>query len=261
MIHSSRLRVSIRHLALFIVLSAIALVSMLQLVTAAGRSGNPSPLAHAPAGTHGPYSTSFSKAESPLSEGGIWLNGRADGLDWTDAHTTPGFVFGTEYGGKRPAPQKYDDTVALLKGNWGPNQTLQATVRSVNPAQDGKVLEEVELRLRSTVTPHSSTGYEVMFRCTKIAGAYCNVARWEGPLGKFTMLKESYGSKYGVKTGDVLKATMIGNLLTVYINGVQMVQLSDDKFKTGNPGIGFYLEGATGVNADYGFTHFMATDR
>jgi hypothetical protein len=75
------------------------------------------------------------------------------------------------------------------------------------------------------------------------------------------MLKETKGSKYGVQDGDLVQATMIGNVLTVYINGVQIVQLTDDKFTSGNPGIGFYLEGATGVIGDYGFSSFMATDR
>jgi hypothetical protein len=147
----------------------------------------------APAGTHGPYTTNFTRAENPISEGGQWLNGQTDGLDWTDVRTTPGFVFGTEIGGNRPDPQKYDDSTALLKGTWGPNQTVQATVRSVNPNQDGKVWEEVELRLRSSISPHKCTGYEVMFRCSKIPKAYCNIARWEGPLGKFTMLKQTEG--------------------------------------------------------------------
>ena len=214
-----------------------------------------------PAGTHGPYTTTFSHAENPISEGGRWLNGKADGLDWTDVRTTAGFAFGTEIGGSRPNPQKYDDSTALLKGTWGPNQTVQATVHAVNPNQDGKVWEEVELRLRSSISPRNCTGYEVMFRCTKIPQAYCNIARWEGPLGKFTMLKETRGSEYGVKDGDVVKATMIGRILTVYINGVQKIQLSDDKFASGNPGVGYYLEGATGVIGDFGFSNFMATDR
>jgi hypothetical protein len=215
----------------------------------------------APAGTHGPYTTNFSRAENPISEGGKWLNGQTDGLDWTNVRTTPGFAFGTEIGGNRPDPQKYDDSTALLKGTWGPNQTAQATVRSVNPNQDGKVWEEVELRLRSSISPHNCTGYEIMFRCSKIPKAYCNIARWEGPLGKFTMLKETRGSEYGVKDGDVVKASMIGKILTVYINGVQIIQLSDDRFASGNPGIGYYLEGATGLINDFGFSSFMATDR
>jgi hypothetical protein len=257
---SKRVRNATRELVIGSLASAAGVALGLWPQTA--RSINPaSPEAAAPVATHGPYSTNFSHAESPLSDGGRWLNGKADGLDWTDVHTLRGFAFGTEIGGHRPAPQKYDDTTAILKGTWGPNQTAQATVRSVNPNQDGKVYEEVELRLRSTLTPHNCTGYEVMFRCTKIPKAYCNIARWEGPLGKFTMLKENYGSQFGVKTGDVVKASMIGNVLTIWINGVQMVQLTDDKFKTGNPGIGYYLEGATGVMGDYGFTNFKASDR
>ena len=243
---------------LAIVLSILIIGTAARLTAHSGRSPAPAP---APAATHGPYSTNFSRTENPISEAGQWLNGQTDGLDWTNARTTPGFVFGTETGGHRPAPQKYDDSTAILKGTWGPNQTVQATVHAVNPNRDGKVWEEVELRLRSSISPHSCTGYEVMFRCTKIPQAYCNIARWEGPLGKFTMLKETYGSEYGVKDGDVVKATMFGSTLTVYINGARKVQLTDDKFRNGNPGIGFYLEGATGVIGDYGFSSFSATDR
>jgi len=224
------------------------------------RCGKDLTAAPAPTPLHGPYSTTFRHAENPLSEGGKWLNGLADGLDWADVKTLPGLAFGAEIGGSRPAPQKYDDSTALLKGTWGPNQTVQATVYSVHPNQDDKVWEEVELRLRSSITPHRCTGYEVMFRCSKIPQAYCNVARWEGPLGKFTFLKQTGGSKYGVKTGDVVKASMIGNTLTVYINGEQIFQLTDGKFPSGNPGMGFFLDGATGVNRDFGFSSFMATD-
>jgi len=217
--------------------------------------------ATAAARLHGPFSTNFPRAENPISEGGRWLNGQTDGLDWTNVRTTPGFAFGTEIGGTRPEPDEYDDSTALLAGTWGPNQTAQATVLSVNPNQDGKVWEEVELRLRSSLSPHNCTGYEIMFRCAKSPHAYCNIARWEGPLGKFTLLKKTEGAQYGVKNGDVVKASMIGNVLTVYINGVQMVQLTDDKFAGGNPGMGFFLAGATGVMGDYGFSNFMATDQ
>ena len=239
-------------------ISAVALFLMVVICPLATQGLSSSP---APAKTHGPYTTSFSGAENPISEGGKWLNGQSDGLDWTNVRTTPGFAFGTEIGGNRPDPQKYDDSTAILKGRWGPNQTAQATVRSVNPNQDGKVWEEVELRLRSSLSPHNCTGYEIMFRCSKTPKAYCNIARWDGPLGKFTMLKETVGSQYGVKDGDVVKASMVGTILTVYINGKQMIQLSDDRFASGNPGIGYYLEGATGVIDDCGFSSFMATDK
>jgi hypothetical protein len=219
------------------------------------------PAALATAGLHGPYSTNFPRGENPISEGGQWSNGQANGLDWANIQTTPGFAFGTEIGGSRPEPQKFDDSTALLAGSWGPNQTVQATVYSVNPNQDGKVWEEVELRLRSSVSPHQCTGYEIMFRCSKTPQAYCNIARWEGPLGKFTYLKQMGGSNYGVKNGDVVKVSMIGNVITVYINGVQMFQATDHRFTSGNPGMGFFIDGATGVNHDFGFSSFMATDK
>jgi hypothetical protein len=58
----------------------------------------------------------------------------------------------------------------------------------------------------------------------------------------------------------VVKATIVGNVITAYINGVQVLQATDNTYKGGSPGMGFYIEGTTGVNSDYGFTSFKATD-
>jgi len=33
------------------------------------------------------YSTDFPLEEDPISEGGMWINGKADGIDWTDVAT------------------------------------------------------------------------------------------------------------------------------------------------------------------------------
>ena len=79
-------------------------------------SGKDLTAAPAPTALHGPYSTTFGHPEAPLSEGGMWLNGHADGLDWADVQTIRGLAFGAEIGGSRPEPQKYDDSTALLKG-------------------------------------------------------------------------------------------------------------------------------------------------
>src|SRR5579872_6875966 len=37
-----------------------------------------------PPALHGPYHTNFRRAENPISEGGRWVNGRTNGLDWAD---------------------------------------------------------------------------------------------------------------------------------------------------------------------------------
>jgi len=145
-----------------------------------------------------------------------------------------------------------------LKGDWGPDQTAEATVHSVN--QNENVYEEVELRLRSSLSAHSATGYEINFRCSKTSNAYSEIVKWNGPLGSFTYLSQRQGSQYGVADGDVVKATIVGNVITVYKNGVQIAQATDSTYATGNPGVGFFLEGTAGVNRDYGFTRFTASD-
>ena len=65
----------------------------------------------------------------------------------------------------------------------------------------------------------------------------------------------------GCDRGDVVKASMIGNVITVYINDVQVLQATDDTYSTGSPGMGFFLSGGpTSLNSDYGFTNFKASD-
>jgi len=198
-----------------------------------------------------PYTTNFPLTENPIFEGNNWVNGKTNGVDWADVQTTPGLAFGTNAGG-------YADPTALVAGSWAPDQMEQATVHSVN--QNDNIYEEVELRLRSQISSRSNTGYEINFRCSKTGNAYSQIVRWNGPLGNFSYLWAGSGSQYGVADGDVVKATIVGNLITAYINGVQIAQVSDSTFPTGSPGMGFYLSGATGINSDYGFTNFMASD-
>ena len=200
------------------------------------------------------YSTNFPLTENPVFEGGKWSNGRTDGIDWFNVATRPGLAYGTqlEAGG-------FSDSTAILTGNWGPNQTVQATVHSINQSDNDYVVEEVELRLRSSVFPHRITGYEVNFRCSKASTAYTEIVRWNGPLGKFTYLDHKRGSSYGVANGDVVKATMIGNRITVYVNGVQVEQATDGTYVTGNPGIGFGRSGSV-LPTDFGFSSFTASD-
>ena len=196
--------------------------------------------------------TRFAVAEHPISEGGKWVTGKATALDWADVVTEPGLAHGSQSGA-----HGYDDATALLTGEWTADQMAQATVRCTNSRDD--VYEEVELRLRSALAPHVGTGYEINFRCLKTAKAYAEIVRWNGPLGKFTYLTRGQGSKYGVASGDTVSATAVGDVLTAYINGVPMLQTTDRTFATGNPGIGFFLDGAALVT-DYGFTSFTAAN-
>ncbi len=71
-----------------------------------------------------------------------------------------------------------------------------------------------------------------------------------------------HGMDYGLRDGDTLKASIVGNVITVWINGVEKARVADDTFKTGNPGIGEFLACDRGqgkeTNSDFGFTGFTA---
>jgi hypothetical protein len=108
--------------------------------------------------------------------------------------------------------------------------------------------------------PHRSTGYEINFRCVKTENAYTEIVRWNGRLGNFTYLNRGRGSQFGVANGDVVTGTITGNVIRAFINGAEVLRAIDNTYTGGNPGIGFYLSGASGVNSDYGFTEVVATD-
>jgi hypothetical protein len=202
------------------------------------------------------YETLFPLAENPISEGDKWINGQTRGLDWSNVSTTPGFARGEQL----PGTGNYNDSVALVAGPWGANQTVQTTVRLWASRDD--VVREVEIRLRSTVTPHSSTGYEI-FWSARPSDPYLRVARWNGPLNNYRILGST---TVGVQLtdGDRFAATIVGGTVTVYINGVRKLQLTDpNPLPSGDPGIGFYLANSRhnpAPQAEYGFCSFTATD-
>jgi hypothetical protein len=204
------------------------------------------------------YHTNFPLTENPISEGGRWINGQSAGIDWTNVQTTPRLAFGT-MPGDAEYPYQYADSTAVLTGRWGGNQTVQATLSVPNPSGTAGVFEEVELRVRTTIAAHSITGYEI--NCSvNTNDPYLQVVKWNGPLADFTYLD---ARSTGCANGDVLKATVTGagsSTIAVYKNGKQILTVVDSNgpFTSGSPGIGFFLQGATGLNAGYGFREFRA---
>jgi hypothetical protein len=191
------------------------------------------------------YSTRFRLDEDPISEGGRWLNGGSDGLDWFNVVTRNGIAHGTASRGE------YTDPTALLAGTWGKDQKVKARVFSRNPTE--KYYQEVEIRLRSSLSPRRCTGYEVFWRCLKTPNAYVEIVRWNGKVGDWTSLKKLSGARYGVKDGDLVEATIVGNVIKGFINGVEVISVTDDSFKDGSPGMGFNY-GVGETNGDFGFT-------
>jgi len=193
------------------------------------------------------YSTSFQIDEDPIAEAGKWINGGKDGIDWYNVITKNGVAYGAVSQGA------YTDPTALLAGTWGKNQTVQAKVFSRN--QTEKYYQEVEIRLRSTLAPHRCTGYEVFWRCLKTQHAYAEIVRWNGKVGDWTSLQKHTGAQYGVKHGDLVKATIVGNVIKGFVNGVEVISATDNTYSDGNPGMGFNY-GVERSNGDFGFSSY-----
>ena len=149
------------------------------------------------------YSTRFQRDEDPISEGGKWINGGKDGIDWYNVITKNGAAYGAVTQGE------YTDPTALLAGTWGKNQKVKAKVFSRN--QTEKYYQEVEIRLRSTIKPHVCTGYEVFWRCLKTKSAYAEIVRWNGKSVIGLRFKNtpvlSTGSRTGIWWGRPSLAT------------------------------------------------------
>jgi hypothetical protein len=218
-------------------------------------TATPSPTPNSTPAT-GTYSTSFPLMENPISENGNWINGGVQGLSWTNVRTTGGSAVGTMPGNASGNAQ-YADSTAVLTGNWGPNQTVQGTIAVTSASGASGVFEEVELRVRTTITAYSIKGYEINCSVsTNPNNYYLQIVRWNGPINNWTQLA---GTELHGVNGSVLKATISGNTITAYLNGAQVLQVNDNTYTSGSPGIGFFLQGATGLNANYGFSSFSAS--
>jgi hypothetical protein len=79
--------------------------------------------------------------------------------------------------------------------------------------------------------------------------------RCNGKVGDWTSLKKHTGAQYGVKDGDQVEATISGNVIKGYVNGVEVISATDNTYKEGNPGMGFNY-GVEQSNGDFGFTSY-----
>src|SRR4249920_3987928 len=101
------------------------------------KSGGPQVSAPPAGGAHS-YDTDFPRTETPISDGGRWLNGQTNGRDWTDVSTSPHRAIGHQVGAS------YTDATAIINGTWGANQRATATVFATQSLNED-CASEVEL--------------------------------------------------------------------------------------------------------------------
>jgi hypothetical protein len=192
----------------------------------------------------GGYTTTFAGTENPLSEGGAWSH---RGWSWTKVQKKDGLAYGTQtgFGG-------YDDSYAYLSG-FAPDHQGEAVVH-VSPALNGAP-HEAEILLRWADSALSARGYE----CLWSFEGDIQIMRWNGPFGDFTEIGgDDDGLGRSLVTGDVLRARMVGPVITCYVNDVLLAQATDATWKDGQPGIGFFRR-ESGASSDLAFSRYTAT--
>jgi hypothetical protein len=198
----------------------------------------------------GAFSTNFATAENPLSEGGKWVTGKATGLDWNNPKSTGGKATASVQAGL--GASRYDDSIAHVNSStqaFNANQYAQGTVYLASGYSGAR--HEVELLLRFSISGHNAHGYEILWGLP----GYIAVVRWNGSLGNYTPVYDpGTGSIPPPRDGDVLRAEISGNTLTIKRNGstvatVNVSSIGGTVWSSGQPGIGFWpVDGATPEN-------------
>jgi hypothetical protein len=181
------------------------------------------------------FFTDFLTDENPLREGGRWLEGLADGLDWNNVRSSGGNALPTHVNTVSPP---FDDNIACIDPSFitfGDNQYAQATV-----FKSGGHLGncEIEILVRWAISAHTARGYEIYWNTT---AADAQLVRWNGALNDFVPLTSGSGGG-GIVDGDLIRVEVVGTVITVKKNGTSVLTydtVSDGtKWSSGQPGIG-----------------------
>jgi len=208
------------------------------------------------------YTDIFPSTANPI--GSPWVN---NGTLWTKCQSVANKVYGTQDGSGA-----FDDSFNLLVG-FPANQSGEANIfDTVGTASDPVAFHEIEIWLRGATASTSATGYECTIgRRADNHTTYSGVTRWNGPFGDFTPFPDFGAVPGGFGNGDILRANIVGNTITMTIQHVgdtspttigtvDITSLGGTVYSTGNPGIGFFQQGgAAGINT-LGFSRFTATD-
>lgn len=196
------------------------------------------------------------------------LNGLADGKLWNDVRLVSNRLHNTAISGGPP----YDDGIVLWPGSYGDNVTMTATIyRTGTPLPGPPDTQEVELLICGSIGPYHASFYECQYGVG--GNPYANIVRWNGgggtAIGQFTEFGLQTGTP-AAQNGDVLKATKVGSVITVYLNNVSMTSADVSAaganiygpatYARGFVGVGFFQRGGTSGNLlEYGLSNITVT--
>jgi hypothetical protein len=225
------------------------------------------------------YGTNFAGAnQNPISEGTAWVHQSSSWafIDILNDGVSPNRAVGSQTG----TSGHDDDSYAYLSPSltfgkplgFKPNYQITATIYK-DPSGtyiNGDNEVELLLRMSDVFGGNTTTCYE----CTwSVGGDYNDIVIWNGPLDNFTILNAN-GAFTAPQTGDQIRAKIVGNTITTYINYAvanggtglwqQLASITNSTYTTGQPGIGmwFLLGGGNSVadRSKFGLTHWDVTE-
>lgn len=213
------------------------------------------------------YSTAFAGGiENPLSEGGKWLNGAADGVGWNNCQVTANGCVGSQ----DTLSPRYADDNAMLKTSvhtFAAHQYVKCVLYLAAGYTGGGGKHECEMYVHMNISANSITGFEISVG-QNAGSVYAFITRWDGAVNSFTTLIDP-GSGFGSYTntpaalanGQVYEAEITaGGVMTLRQSGIVIVAATDaTHFTSGQPGLGFWpVDGA--VKTSQGWKYFEAGD-
>ena len=213
-------------------------------------------------GSNRRYRIDFTRAkiEDALSADGIWSNNQLG----VGSNGAPGNMTNMRVGlasdGKTTIAMathggiNYDDSFAFVPG-FGTDQFIEAVVYKEPGynANVGKSNHEIELLLGCSTAPGRHEWNECLFN----SGGGVNIVHINGGPTDFHPVGNIDGRNYfNAKHGDVIRGDKVGNVVSLYLNGILMVRYdgADPKRVARGSGIGiggFIRPGA--VHNKYGF--------
>lgn len=206
------------------------------------------------------FATSFPLSETPISENGIWTN---SGLGQSNVVSAAGSAYGTS---SAAGGGTTGDSAAILIQSVPANVQISTVLKKVSGTVD---FQEVELLFRAAAGATALRGYECFL---EQRGQYLSLVKRLGSNGgvegvDYVILHETF-SVTTPNDGDVFRATLVGNICTAFLAGVQIWthDITKDKnnstvttYNSGSIGIGFDGPGSGGyTDSKWGFKSFSA---
>lgn len=202
-------------------------------------------------GTALSYTTTFPSTENPLSEGGEWTCAGTAGTDGIDMQSGSDRAYATGTN-----PSAYNDNHAILSG-FAADHSIECVVYRAGGYTPTDA-HEMELLLRFSFAGGNRRGYEILFD----TDGNSQIFRWTGdnPASPALVSTGSGAGTGSIADGDVIKASMVGDTITIYKNGTPVRTATDSVYTDGNPGIGSFMRGSGNVLSSFGFASISATD-